>query len=344
MLETPKLGIFNRMKSVNQAIFKQFLTFLGVALLVLPGCHPKLNQIKNQQQHGLWIIYTDSSKTKILTKGKFRNGIQVGKWIYNSPDGAKERTEIYRGKKIRIKHFHPNGKIAVKGKARIIVEQNLPAGQAGKLHFYYQGPWYYYLENGDLEKTVWFENGQKTKEVYKIKTGSQAYDSLNVELVQLDKDFVKFRDTLRKTLDKLGKDAPEYLSLRKQAHENDSLIYVRIEKIVKRFGYPEKIYTGEKNNVIFFIIGFAPYTIKEKYLEVFRIAAEKKEISFRDYAFFVDKYWLAKSGYQVYGTQYKFDKDYKEIFYPVKDLSTMNDRRVQVGLEVVNLLNYSEYK
>lgn len=325
------------MRSANSSIFKQFLTFLGIVFLILPGCHPKLNQIKNQQQHGLWIIYTDSTKTKILTKGKFKNGIQVGKWIYNSPNGIKERTEIYRGKRIKIKHFHANGKTAVKGKARIVVEQK-------KLHFYYTGPWYYYLENGALEKTAWFENGIRVKEVYKIKTGSQAYDSLNAELVQLDKDFIKYRDTLRKTADGKGIDSPEYLSLRKLALKNDSLIYVRIEKIVKRFGYPEKVYTGEKNNVIFFIIGFAPYSIKEKYLEVFRSAAERNEISLRDFAYFEDKYWLAKSAYQIYGTQYKYDKNYKEIFYPVKDLSSMNDRRVKMGLEVVNLLNYPEYK
>lgn len=337
MLETPKLGIFKRMRSAKRAIFKQFLTFLGITLLFSSCFHSKINRFKKGQQQGLWIVYKDSTHTTFLSKGKFRNGIQVGKWIYNSPDGIKERTEIYHGKRIKIKHFHLNGKTAVKGKARIVVEQK-------KLHFYYTGPWYYYLENGALEKTAWFENGIRVKEVYKIKTGSQAYDSLNLELVQLDKDFVKFRDTLRKTLDKLGKDSPEYLSLRKQAHENDSLIYLRIEKIVKRFGYPEKVYTGEKNNVIFFIIGFAPYSIKEKYLEVFRSAAERNEISLRDFAYFEDKYWLAKSNYQIYGTQYKYDKNYKETFYPVKDLSSMNDRRVKMGLEVVNLLNYPEYK
>ncbi len=337
MFETLKLGNFERMRLAKRLIFQHFLTFLGIIFIFLSACHPKLNQIKNQQQHGLWIVYTDSTKTAFLTKGRFRNGIQVGKWIYNSPSGIKERTEIYHGKKIKTKHFHPNGKTAVKGKARIVVEQK-------KLHFYYTGPWYYYLENGDLEKTVWFENGIKTKEVYKIKTGSQAYDSLNLELIQLDKDFIKYRDTLRITLDKLGKTSEEYLSLRKLAHQNDSLVYVRIDKIIKRFGYPEKIYTGEKNNVIFFIIGFAPYTIKEKYLEVFRIAAEKNEISTRDFAFFEDKYWLAKAGYQIYGTQYKFNKDYKETFYPVKDLSNMNDRRIKMGLEGVNLLLYTEYK
>ena len=325
------------MRSEITLIFKHFLTFLGTIFLLSSCFHSKINQFKKGQQQGLWIVYKDSTHTHYLSKGKFKNGIQVGKWIYNSPDGTKERTEIYRGKRIKIKHFHPNGKIAVSGKARIVVEQK-------KLHFYYTGPWYYYLENGALEKTVWFENGIRVKEVYKIKTGSLAYDSLNAELVQLDKDFVKFRDTLRITLDKSGKESPVYLSLRKQARENDSLIYVRIEKIVKRFGYPEKIYTGEKNNIIFFIIGFAHHSVKEKYLEVFRTAAEKNEISLRDFAYFEDKYWLAKSGYQIYGTQYKYDKNYKEIIYPVKDLSGMNDRRVKMGLDPVNLLNYPESK
>ncbi len=337
MFETSKLGIFKGMRFNLRSIFHQFLTFLGIVFIFLGCSHSKINRLKKGQQHGLWIIYKDSTHTTFLSKGRFKNGIQVGKWVYHSPDGVTERTEIYRGKRIKIKHFHPNGKTAVKGKARIVVEQK-------KLHFYYTGPWYYYLENGDLEKTAWFENGIRVKEVYKIKTGSQAYDSLNAELVQLDKDFIKYRDTLRKTADGKGIDSHEYLSLRKLAQQNDSLIYTRIEKIVKRFGYPQKIYTGEKNNVLFFIIGFAPWKIKEQYLEVFRNAAEKDEISLRDFAYFEDKYWLAKNCYQIYGTQFKFDKNYKETKYPVKDLSGMNDRRIKMGLEAVNLLDYPEYK
>ena len=325
------------MSLTKRLIFQHFLTFLGIALLFSSCLNSKINQIKNQQQHGLWIVYTDSTKTKILTKGKFRNGIQVGKWIYNSPDGVKERTEIYRGKKINIKHYYENGKLAVKGKAKIIIDQK-------KLHFYYYGLWYYYLRSGELEKIGTFEKGNLTKEVYKIKTGSDMYDSLNMELIRLDKDFVKYRDTLSKTETKLGKNSPEYINLKHLKQQNDSLIYVRIEKIVKRFGYPEKVYVGENNSVIFFIIGFAPWKIKEHYLEIFRTAADKKEIAPRDFAYFEDKYWLAKSGYQIYGTQYKYDKNYKEIFYPVKDLSSMNDRRVKMGLEGVNLLEYREFK
>lgn len=321
----------------SRIIFHHFLTFCA-ALIIFNACTTsKINKFKNGQQTGLWISYKDSTKTTILNKGKFKDGVQVGKWIYNSPDGLKERVEVYRGRKIKIKHFHPNGKIAVKGNARIVINEK-------KLHFYYYGPWYFYLENGQLQKTAWFENGLKVKEIYKIRTGNDAYDSLNVELLALDKDFVKYRDTLKITLEKLGKNSQEYISLRKLAHQNDSLIYLRIEKIIKRFGYPEKLYTGEKNNVIFFIIGFAPLDIREKYLEVFRSAADHNEISPLSFAYFEDKYLVAKRGYQIYGTQSKYDKNHNEIPYPVKDLSGMNDRRIKMGLEGVNLLDYPEYK
>ncbi|HWY13004.1 MAG TPA: hypothetical protein VN026_16835 [Bacteroidia bacterium] len=327
----------SKIRTNNRLIFHHFLTFCG-ALIIFNACTTsKINKFKNGQQTGLWISYKDSTRTTFLNKGKFKDGVQVGKWIYNSPDGLKERIEVYRGKKIKIKHFHPNGKIAVKGKGRIVVEEK-------KLHFYYYGPWYFYLDNGQLQKTAWFENGLKVKEVYKIKTGNEAYDSLNVELIALDKDFVKYRDTLKITLEKFGKNSAEYIFLKQLAHQNDSLIYLRIEKIVKRFGFPEKLYTGEKNEVIFFIIGFAPWQIKEKYLEIFRAAAERNEINLGAFTYFEDKYWLAKEGYQIYGTQYKYDKNYKEIYYPVKDVSGMNDRRKKMGLEGVNLLNYPEHK
>ena len=337
MFETSKLGIFKGMRFKLRSIFHHFLTFLGLVFLFLACTHGKINRFKKGQQQGMWIVYKDSTHTQFLSRGRFNKGIQVGKWIYNSPEGVKERVEVYRGKKIKIKHFYENGKLAVKGKAKIIVDRK-------KLHFFYYGPWYYYLRSGELEKIGFFEKGNLIKEEYKIKTGSDVYDSLNMELISLDKDFVKYRDTLQKTENKSGKASLQYIQLKGLKQQNDSLIYLRIDKIIKRFGYPEKVYVGENNSVIFFIIGFAHWTIKEKYLEIFRTAAFKKEISLRDFAYFEDKYWLAKSGYQIYGTQYKYDKNYKEIYLPVKDLSGMNDRRKKMGLEGVNLLIYPEFK
>lgn len=295
----------------------------------------KHNRIKNKQQHGYWITYADNDKKIILTKGRYKNGVQVGKWTYNTFSGVKERTEIYRGKKMRITHFHANGKIAVKGKAKIVVDN-------AKLHFYYYGPWEYYTETGLLQKISYYENGKLMREEYKIKSVNATYDSLIQEFIQLNKDFTKYRDTLSAVNKLYGIKSEQYKSIWRLNKQNDSLIYLRIENITTKFGYPEKKYVGENNSIIFFIISFAPLAIKEKYLELFRSAAEKGDIKLSDFAYFEDKYSVAKAGWQIYGTQYKTGKDYKEIYYPVKKLAELNDRRKRMNLDVVNLLDYIE--
>lgn len=312
------------------------LGFLLIMAAALSSCRLlKHNRIKNQQQHGYWITYADKDKKTVLTKGRFKKGVQVGKWTYNGFNGQKERVEIYRGKKMKITHFHPNGKVALKGRAKIVMD-NL------KLHFYYYGPWYFYNEKGVLQKISYYENGQLQKEDYKIPSTTNVYDSLAAELLKLDRDFTKYRDTLNRVSNKYGVKSEEYKAVWNLNKQNDSLIYLRIEGITQRFGYPEKKQVGENNGVIFYIISFAPASIKEKYLDLFRSAAEKGEINLRDMALFEDKYHVGKYGWQIYGTQFKTGKDYKPIYYPVKQLSELNDRRKKMNLEVVNLLEYRE--
>jgi len=311
------------------------LILLLVLCITLVSC--SVNKTKNGQQHGYWITYADAGKQVVLTKGRFKYGIQKGKWVYNNFEGKKERIEIYRGKKIKITHYHTNGKIALKGNAKIVTD-NL------KLHFYYYGPWYFYNEKGILQKISYYTNGQLQKEDYKIPSTTNVYDSLAAELLKLDRDFTKYRDTLSRISNKFGTNSEEYKSIWKLNKQNDSLIYLRIENITDRFGYPEKKLVGENNSVIFFIIGFAPASTKEKFLGLFKSAAEKGEITLNDYAYFEDKYSVAKFGWQVYGTQYKTNKDYTKTYYPVKKLSELNDRRKAMNLEPENLLLYKEVK
>lgn len=310
------------------------LAFLLIVLSSLSSCRVfKKNGYKNKQQHGYWITYTDNSKKTVLTRGRFNNGVQVGKWIYNDFKGNKERVEIYRGKKMKITHFHPNGKIALKGKAKIV-------NDSAKLHFYYYGPWYFYNERGSLQKISYFENGNLISEDIKLPSINSVYDSLAVELLKLDKDFTKYRDTLQKTQKAFGIKSEQYKTIWQLNKQNDSLIYLRIQNITSQFGYPTKKQVGENNSVIFYIIGFAPITIKEQYLELFRKAAIDGEIALSDFAFSEDKVMLAKYGCQLYGTQYKVVNNTTTINYPVIKLSELNERRKKMNLEEVNLLEY----
>jgi hypothetical protein len=314
----------------------KFLIVIFITFIVFGACSKKINQTVNGEPHGLWITYVDSAKS-VLTKGKFKNGIPVGKWIYNTPQGTLDRLEVYRGTKIGIRHYYPNGRLALKGKALIVNESK-------KLHFYYIGKWKYYTENGKPEKTAWFEKGKLTREEYALKSKIRSHDSLALELRAIDRDYIKYRDTLLNTEKTFGRKSAEYLNVKRLYEHNDSLVLLRLDRIIRRFGYPCKEKVGESNNVVFFIISNANWPVKEKYLEVFKLAASKGDISVKDLAFFEDKLWVAKEGWQLYGTQFRYTEDSKVIYYPVKGLSEMNDRRIKAGLEVVNLLNYPEKK
>lgn len=314
----------------------KYLAGISWLLLTFTSCRLfKTNGYKNNQQHGYWITYTDNSKKTVLTRGRFKKGIQVGKWVYNDFKGTKERIEIYRGEKIKITHYHPNGKVALTGKGKI-------KSDSSKLHFYYYGPWHFYNEKGKLQKISYFKNGELIKEDIKLPGTNTVYDSLAFELLKLDKDFTKYRDTLRKTQQAYGLKSQQYQNVWELNKQNDSLIYLRIENITTRFGYPTKKQVGENNSIIFYIIGFAPLNIKEKHIELFRKAANEGEISLRDFAYFEDKYMVAKFGFQKYGTYYKTGNNYKAIYFPVIKLSELNERRKTMNLEPVNLLDYKE--
>ena len=80
---------------------------------------------------------------------------------------------------------------------------------------------------------------------------------------------------------------------------------------------------------IFYIIGFKNWKTKEKYLGAFRDAAQVGNISKKSLAYFEDKLYLAKFGYQIYGTQTKrLKKGWTNERYPVKDKEHLNQRAV----------------
>jgi antitoxin component YwqK of YwqJK toxin-antitoxin module len=310
-----------------------FLTFV-IPLLISACVSKNSNGYKNGRQHGRWIIYTDTSHSLILTAGKFKNGIPVGKWTYNTPGGVLDRVEVYRGEKIRIRHYHSNGQLHFKGRARLITDEK-------KLHFFYYGEWNYYDADGRPDKKAYYENGKLVKEKFLFRKNATANDTLIAELKSLDLDFTKYRDTLLRTADVKGKDSEAYKKIKRLYESNDSLIMNRVENIIQKHGYPTKAQVGENNSVLFYIISSASWQVKEKYFQMLMDACGKGEISLKDMAYFEDKMLIGKEGCQLFGTQSKVLNG-KLWYYPVKNLAGMNERRIRAGLEAVNLLEFDE--
>jgi len=299
-------------------------------------CAPKkINQLKKGLREGLWITYADSARTHLISKGHYKSGDMIGKWRFFGANNKIQRIEKYKGDDIRIRFYDENEKLSSKGQAKLVSDEK-------KIHFYYYDKWYYYLPGGELEKILYYKNGISVKEEYKIKNKVPKYDSLAKVLKQMENDYDTHNYHLRIAKSNSTKAPEQYRLRRLEKQKNDSLLFAQADRILLKFGYPSKKNVGERNYIIFYIVGYADWKIKEKYLETFRQASLMGDISPRDFAYFEDKLFVAKSGYQVYGTQFIQQMKDSVIYYPILDLQNLNERRKISGLEAVDLKYYRE--
>ncbi len=286
----------------------------------------KLNRLNKQgYRTGKWIVYIDDAKKIKSFEGKFRNGITRGKCYFYTNDGVLDRREINRFKKMKTTFYYPNGKVKLKGNARI---ENLP----DKVHYYFYGKWQSFNDSGVLVKNQFYEKGKLLKTEYLDKT-IKTNDSLIEVLNLIDKEFAQHNNSLTDSINANLKNSLKKQLFEKQLYFLDSLSFDKITHIIDVFGYPTRAIAGESNNIPFYILSFAPYTIKEKYLNQLILAADRDDISWKSLAYFIDKLKVAKGEKQVYGTQGNYDKDYHFILYPCIDPDNLNARRAKVGLE-----------
>jgi hypothetical protein len=127
----------------------------------------------------------------------------------------------------------------------------------------------------------------------------------------------------------------------KQISISDSLNLIRVEQIIKQFGYPGLSLVGpETNEAAYYVIQHS--TKIDKYIPLIKKAAYKKEIEFKLYAMMLDRSLMYKEKEQIYGTQGKFievvnnetqKKERKGIIWPIKDPSGVNSKRKIAGFK-----------
>lgn len=125
----------------------------------------------------------------------------------------------------------------------------------------------------------------------------------------------------------------------KRQGEIDSLNTVRIEQIIKLYGYPGISLVGKPTNeAAFYIIQHSK--VIDKYLPIIKEAAEKNELSFVLYGMMLDRSLMFHDKEQVYGTQgsgmsVKNKKtgswEILSFIWPIKDPTTVNKRRKAAG-------------
>jgi uncharacterized protein DUF6624 len=116
----------------------------------------------------------------------------------------------------------------------------------------------------------------------------------------------------------------------------DSSNLIFVENIILKYGYPGKTLVGEKT-------GEAAWNVIQhsskidKYLDVIKTAAEKKELPFKLYAMMYDRYLANKKMEQIYGSQIVMVhlKNGQSDWYvwPIRDPAKVNELRKKAGFE-----------
>ncbi len=296
-----------------------------------------INRYKNKLRQGVWIVYSDSTKTKIDNIGRYRKGVPKGKWKYFDSKGKLTKTEFNFFNIIHYKYFYQNGELKKKGKAKVVITDNL-------YHYFYYGKWLVYDSLGHLSKKQYYKEGKLISEqIIKSSSSSSINDSLTEAVRGLYKMCYAYTDSLTNAESKYGKNSNEYKRISKLNYENGSTIVSKIDKLINDYGYPGKTLVGTEYATVFSIISTCNLEVKKKHFDVIVKAADKGELDWMDVAFFVDKVMVAKKEKQVYGTQSKITKNHEIIYYPILDKQQVNERRHKVGLDEldINTLNDS---
>ena len=140
------------------------------------------------------------------------------------------------------------------------------------------------------------------------------------------------KDSIAKALNlPVQEDALGYM---KVWNDVDSINLVKVEEIIKKYGYPGIDLVGEPTNkAVWYVIQHSNKI--PDYLPLIKESSKKGDIPLRLVAMMEDRYLMGKNEEQIYGTQGSsyFQGTDKEIsfIWPIKDPENVNNLRREVG-------------
>jgi hypothetical protein len=106
----------------------------------------------------------------------------------------------------------------------------------------------------------------------------------------------------------------------------------RVAAIIDQSGWPTVAAVGEKGSAAAWIIlQHAPLAVQEKYLEIMKAAASRKDLSWALLATTIDRVRIGEGKLQLYGTQYDTASGHFGPL-PVEDPAGLDSRRREAGL------------
>lgn len=128
-----------------------------------------------------------------------------------------------------------------------------------------------------------------------------------------------------------GHDAPITKALWDLKERINEQLLAEMEELIKEKGYP-KCSENMPCSIPFLIIQHSELDTQEKYINLLRNLCDKHQIPCNHYAMLKDRINLRKGIPQIYGTQYKRDKNGKYKLYNLLEPEQVNERRAKLGL------------
>ena len=163
---------------------------------------------------------------------------------------------------------------------------------------------------------------------------SSANDALRVELTQMldaDQKWRNMADSVEKTH---GTNSKELRELWRRQKETDNKNMRRLERIIKKYGWPaESLVGGEASLAAFLILQHADYQYQKKYFPMVKEAQKEGEIEAGNVALLEDRILVREGKKQIYGSQLiRNQKTGKYELYPIEDEEHVDLMRASVGL------------
>ncbi len=117
-------------------------------------------------------------------------------------------------------------------------------------------------------------------------------------------------------------------------NKEDSVCQKEVIELIDNYGWLGVDEVGELGNkAIWLVIQHASLEVQEKYCSKMEESVKRGQSKGSDFAYLIDRILMKKNEKQIYGSQYKFNRQTKKrYFYPIKDYENVNKRREEVGL------------
>ena len=123
-----------------------------ILILLLSYSSCKTNRIINNERHGKWIDLDTIGSVFYKSVGRYKNGLEKGTHRQFS-NKKLHRKEKYKNGICQTTYYYPNGKIMSEGNTELEITEK-------EMHWFYQGDWRFYDENGSLLGINTYEKGE----------------------------------------------------------------------------------------------------------------------------------------------------------------------------------------